>query len=53
MDSGSVTTSEKKGSVNHTHHVLNLHDVDVAATLDSEKPLDPEVALRLRYANMY
>ncbi|KDR73634.1 hypothetical protein GALMADRAFT_251402 [Galerina marginata CBS 339.88] len=45
MDSGSEI-SEKKGGV--PHPVVHLQDVDVAAGLDSDTPLDPEVAARLR-----
>ncbi|KAF8912083.1 major facilitator superfamily domain-containing protein [Gymnopilus junonius] len=43
MDSSS-DTSEKKVS----HAVVDLNEVDVAAKLDSDVPLDPEVAARLR-----
>jgi hypothetical protein len=45
MDSGSEQT-EKDGA-RRPGHIAALHDVDVAAGLDSEKPLDPEAAARL------
>ncbi|KAF9484670.1 MFS general substrate transporter [Pholiota conissans] len=50
MDSSSVeTTSEKKSSDTQQHtNVVNLQEIDIAAELDSDKPLDPEVAARLR-----
>lgn len=43
MDSSSDTT-EKKVS----HALVDLSDVDIAAKLDSDAPLDPQVAARLR-----
>ena len=47
MSSIMEIASEKK--VEERVHVLNVADVDVAAGLDSDKPLDPIVAARLRY----
>jgi hypothetical protein len=53
MDSSSETTSEKKGLAIEQHaNVVNLVEVDVAASLDSDKPLDPEVAVRLRWVQL-
>ena len=34
----------------HRGHTVNIRDVDVAAGLDSDKPLDPDIAVRIRYA---
>lgn len=49
MDSNSETMSEKKGLETEQHiNVVNLAEVDVAARLDTDEPLDPEVAARLR-----
>ncbi|KAJ3517410.1 hypothetical protein NLJ89_g522 [Agrocybe chaxingu] len=49
MDSGSVSEHSEKHSPEHAHTAIaKLRDVDVAAALDSDKPLDPEVAARLR-----
>ncbi|PPR05104.1 hypothetical protein CVT26_012340 [Gymnopilus dilepis] len=45
MDSSSDTTEKK---VPQTHAIVDLSDVDVAAKLDSDVPLDPEVAARLK-----
>lgn len=36
--------SEKRGV-----HSVNIREVDVAASLDSDKPLDPSTAARIRY----
>lgn len=47
MSSITETASEKKAE-EHVH-VLNVAEVDVAAGLDSDEPLDPKVAARLRY----
>ena len=33
----------------HHGHTVNIQDVDVAAGLDLDKPLDPDVAARIRY----
>ena len=30
-------------------HTVNIQDVDVAAGLDLDKPLDPDLAARIRY----
>jgi hypothetical protein len=32
-------------------HTVNIRDVDVAAGLDSDKPLDPDIAVRIRYVH--
>jgi hypothetical protein len=49
MDSNSATTYEKNGLEIEQHtNVVNIAEVDVAAGLDSDQPLDPEVAARLR-----
>ena len=32
-------------------HIVNIQDVDVAAGLDLDKPLDPDVAARIRYVH--
>ncbi|KIM48751.1 hypothetical protein M413DRAFT_437931 [Hebeloma cylindrosporum] len=45
MDSSSEQT--EKGGAPHGH-IATLHEVDVAAGLDSEKPLDPKAAALLR-----
>jgi len=50
MDSASEK-STKDGS--HPARIVKLQDVDVAAELDSDKPLDPEVAARLRCAYIH
>lgn len=47
MDSSSEKSDEKRQL---GHNVFNAEEVDVAARLDSETPLDPKVAERLRYA---
>jgi len=39
--------SEKRDA--HHGHTVNIREVDVAAGLDSDKPLDPDVAARIRY----
>lgn len=39
---------ESKYSVVAEHITFQAKDVDVAASLDSDKPLHPEVAARLR-----
>jgi hypothetical protein len=50
LHKSTVTTSTGGPQPNEKHHgrVLALDQVDVAAELDSEKPLDPAEALRLR-----
>ncbi|CAA7271463.1 unnamed protein product [Cyclocybe aegerita] len=49
MDSGSISEHSEKHGPEHAHTAIaKLRDVDVAAALDSDKPLDPEVAARLR-----
>ncbi|KJA27018.1 hypothetical protein HYPSUDRAFT_35538 [Hypholoma sublateritium FD-334 SS-4] len=45
MDSSSEKSDEKR---QNGHNVFNVEEVDVAARLDSEQPLDPKVAERLR-----
>lgn len=40
--------SPKEGGAHH-EHTVDIWEVDVAAGLDSDKPLDPEVAARIRY----
>lgn len=40
------TASEKSTTVGG--RIVKLEDVDVAAALDSDKPLEPEVAAKLR-----
>lgn len=47
MSSIVETASAEKETI-HVH-ILSIADVDVAAGLDSDKPLEGEVALRLRY----
>lgn len=47
MDSASEKSTKDSS---HPARVVNLEDVDVAAALDSDEPLDPEVAARLRCA---
>lgn len=43
------TASEKSTSVSHERgRLANIEDVDVAAVLDSDAPLEPEVAAKLR-----
>lgn len=34
-------------------HTVNIQDVDVAAGLDSDKPLDPDIAARIRYVRVH
>jgi len=51
MDSSSDTTEKKE--VRHNVHHANAREVDVAAQLDSDAPLDPAVALRLRCVNAF
>ena len=41
--------SEKQDA--HYGHTVNIRDVDVAASLDSDKPLDPDIAARIRYVH--
>lgn len=42
--------SEKSSNAGtHVGRLVKIQDVDVAASLDSDKPLEPAVALRLRY----
>lgn len=43
--------ASEKSSKNETHvgHFVAITDVDVAAALDSDIPLDPKVAAKLRY----
>lgn len=38
---------EKQGA--QRKHTVNIQDVDIAAGLDSGKPLDPDIAARIRY----
>ena len=38
---------EKQGA--QRKHTVNIQDVDIAAGLDSDKPLDPDIAARIRY----
>ena len=48
MDSPTGSSmSEKQGA--QPEHTVNIRDVDVAAGLDSDKPLDPNIATRIRY----
>ena len=49
MDSSSEKSDEKRQI---GHNLFNVEEVDVAARLDSETPLDPKVAERLRYATL-
>ena len=49
MDSSSEKSDEKRQI---GHNLFNVEEVDVAAHLDSETPLDPKVAERLRYATL-
>jgi hypothetical protein len=52
MDSPtSSSMSEKQGAQPEPKHTVtvNIRDVDVAAGLDSDKPLDPDIAARIRY----
>jgi len=44
------TPMSEKMSKNDVHvgHLVAIEDVDVAAALDSNTPLDPEVAAKLR-----
>lgn len=46
MDSHSATP--EKRSVHHGH-TMNIREVDVAAGLDLDEPLDPNVAARIKY----
>ena len=46
MDSQSATP-EKRGI--HHGHTMNIREVDVAAGLDLDEPLDPNVAARIKY----
>jgi len=46
MDSRNEQT--EKDSAHYPGHMAALHDVDVAAGLDSDQPLDPEAAALLR-----
>ncbi len=42
--------SEKSTKIGaHVGRLVKIQDVDVAAGLDSDKPLEPEVATKLRY----
>lgn len=40
---------EKQGA--QRGQTVNIQDVDVAAGLDSDKPLDPDIAARIRYVH--
>jgi hypothetical protein len=43
------TDSEKSTTAGHRNErIAKIEDVDVAAALDSDKPLEPEVAANLR-----
>lgn len=50
LQMSTITASSGGPHLNEKHHdrVLALEQVDIAAELDSEKPLDPAEALRLR-----
>lgn len=44
------SVSEKSTNIGtHVGRLVKIQDVDVAAGLDSDKPLEPEAAARLRY----
>lgn len=44
------SSSSEKGDA-RPGHVATLHEVDVAARLDSDKPLDSKAAALLRWAH--
>lgn len=48
MDSFS---GEFKKQVTHPGHTVTVREVDIAAVLDSDKPLDPKDAARIRYVH--
>lgn len=50
MGSSSGSEISKQGA--HHGRTVNIREVDVAAGLDSDKPLDPEVATRIRYVHL-
>jgi hypothetical protein len=45
-----MESSREKGDP-RSGHIATLHEVDVAAGLDSDKPLDPKAAALLRWAH--
>ena len=46
MDSSTGSDISKQGA--RRVHTVNIREVDVAAGLDSDKPLDPKVAARIK-----
>jgi hypothetical protein len=45
------TGIESKKQAAHPGHTVTIREVDIAAGLDSDKPLDPKDAARIRYVH--